>query len=64
MARDNAEGVLQNKSSHKGEDNRKGGSGSIKKDEGMVGSSGAHGVRFSMPESVTDHSCVRGKLKE
>jgi hypothetical protein len=29
-----------------------------------VGSSGSHGVRFKMPEDVTDHSCVREKLKE
>lgn len=56
-------GMKENKMSHKGEDNRKGGSGSVRKEEGFVGSTGA-GIKFKMPENVTDHSCVKGKLKE
>ena len=65
MSRDKAEGVLQNKSSHKHEDNKKGGRGSeTVHDIEHVGSSGSHGVRFGMPKEVVDHSCVRGTLKE
>ena len=58
-------GMKDNKMSHKGEDNRKGGSGSVRKEEGYVGSTG-EGIRFKVPECV-DHSQVRGsasKLKE
>ena len=57
-------GMKENKMSEKGRDTVRVPSGSVKKEEGMVGSSGAHGVRFSMPKEVIDHSCVRGKLKE
>jgi len=58
-------GMNENKMSEKGRDNRKGGKGSesVASIE-HVGSSGAHGVRFKMPENVTDHSCVRKDLKE
>jgi hypothetical protein len=57
-------GMNENKMSKKGEDNTKGGSGSVRKEEGYVGSKQGEGVRFKMPENVTDHSCVKGKLKE
>jgi hypothetical protein len=57
-------GDPENKSSLKGRDNTKGGSGSVRKEEGYVGSKQGEGVRFKMPENVTDHSCVKGKLKE
>lgn len=53
----------ENRASMKGEAHTKpsAGSGTIRSEE-KVGSSGAHGVRFSMPKDVVDHSCVR-KLK-
>lgn len=58
-------GMKENKMSLKGRDNTKGsrGSESVKEIE-KVGSSGSHGVQFSMPKEVVDHSCVRGTLKE
>jgi hypothetical protein len=59
-------GDPENKASLKGRDNTKGGSGSVRKEEGYVGSKGGEGIRFKMPECV-DHSNVRGsasKLKE
>lgn len=63
MSRDKAEGVLQNKSSHGGEDNRKGGRGSeTVHDIEHVGSSGSHGVRFKMPQGITDHSKIRSSI--
>ena len=56
-------GVMQNKMSKgMGSDKGMSGSGSIKKMEGMVGSSGPHGVRFTMPEGMVDHSMVRGTI--
>jgi hypothetical protein len=58
-------GVKENKMSHEGEDNKKGGRGSeTVHDIEHVGSSGAHGVRFGMPKEVVDHSNVRSTLKE
>ena len=58
-------GMKENKMSKKGSDNTKGGRGSetVREIE-KVGSSGSHGVQFSMPKEVVDHSCVRGTLKE
>lgn len=56
-------GEMQNKASHKGERNIKGGGGSNKvSDIEHVGSSGDHGVRFAMPKEsdLCDHSNVRG----
>lgn len=55
----------ENKASEKGMSHAKSGAGgsTVRHDE-YVGSSGSHGVRFKMPKDVTDHSQVRGKLKE
>jgi hypothetical protein len=58
-------GMKENKMSLKGSDDKRGGSGSVRKEEGYVGSTG-EGIRFKVPECV-DHSQVRGsasKLKE
>lgn len=55
----------ENRASEKGMSHAHSGKGSetVREIE-KVGSSGSHGVRFSMPKEVVDHSCVRGKLKE
>ena len=57
-------GMKENKMSEKGRDTVKVPSGGVKKEEGMVGSSGSHGIRFSIPSGVCDHSQVRGSMKK
>jgi hypothetical protein len=54
----------ENKPSEKGMSHAKSGSGgsTVKHDE-YVGSTGS-GIRFKLPKDVTDHSKVRGQLKE
>jgi hypothetical protein len=54
----------ENKASEKGESPAKPGAGgsTVKHDE-YCGSTGT-GIRFKMPKDVTDHSKVRGTLKE
>ena len=54
----------ENKASEKGMSHAKSGSGgsTVRHDE-YVGSTGS-GIRFKMPKDVTDHSKVRGQLKE
>lgn len=56
-------GEKQNKASMHGEAraHKSAGSETVKREE-HVGSSGSHGVRFSMPKGVVDHSCVRGSI--
>jgi hypothetical protein len=56
-------GEMQNKASMKGETraHKSAGSESIRSEE-KVGSSGPHGVQFSVPKGVVDHSCVRGPI--
>jgi hypothetical protein len=54
----------ENRASEKGESKSHGkGSETVKEIE-HVGGSGSHCVRFKMPKEVTDHSKVRGTLKE
>lgn len=57
-------GEHENKESEAGVKKFKSGSGgsTVKHDE-YVGSKGS-GIKFKMPKDVTDHSQVRGKLKE
>jgi hypothetical protein len=59
-------GMKENKMSLKNSDNTKGGSGSVRKEEGFVGSKGGEGVRFKMPaeSEICDHSKTRSTLKE
>jgi hypothetical protein len=54
----------ENKASEHGMSRAKSGSGgsTVKHDE-YVGSTGS-GIRFKLPKDVTDHSKVRGQLKE
>jgi hypothetical protein len=56
-------GEKQNKASEKGmtRAHKSAGSESIRSEE-KVGSSGPHGVQFSVPKGVVDHSCVRGTI--
>ena len=54
----------ENKPSEKGMSHAKsGGGGSTVRHDEYVGSTGS-GIRFKLPKDVTDHSKVRGQLKE
>ena len=56
-------GMKENKMSEKGEFHAKksSGSGTVANIE-KVGSHGEHGVKFTMPKEVVDHSNVRGSI--